>query len=258
MSNNSVIFGALRQWSFTLSRPLLSPGQRARMEADLAKAHRLQPDQVQLFFAGIISDVVLTLPETDPWRKLTGRFADGTAGVDPPLWNGAANADGSRFGTWRDATDLTPLEAGSVWDDHGLVEIADDLSPQAAAILAAGCYGWRECLAMIRTVRTVGAPREHDGEVVAMFGSLEYAEIADLSFVREACVDAVRWGLFRRQSYLGPIDEWPEQGLFEWAWRATRITEPPGWSDADVANNLQAYAVRRDTPRRWPLADTDF
>lgn len=248
MSGNRPVLGALQQWAHVLHEPYLPARRRAHLETGLTQAHAEQPQQVQLFFAGFVSDILLTLPERDVWRNLSARYGDCTVGSAPPVSDGAVTPAGGRFGTWRDAVDLTPLVYASPFDDRNLIALVDDLSPAAAAIVAAAGFGYRMCLTMIEAVYAGGAPRVEDS-VVDMFTRQSFIEASDKQFVLDACVDAARWVLHRRRGYTGPVDDWPEDAVSRWAWRATRGEKVRGWKDADVAAEISLFQITQLAPQ---------
>lgn len=263
MTGNRPVLGAIEQWAHVLYEPFLSSRRRAHLETGLVQAHAEQPGQVQFFFAGFISDILLTLPERDVWRNLSGRFGGCTVGAAAPATDGAVTATGARFGTWRDAVDLTPLVYASPFDDRNLIALVDDLSPAAAAIVAAAGFGYVACQKMISAVYAAGAPRPSDA-VVDMFNRQSFTEAADKQFVLDACVDAARWVLHRRRGYLGPVDDWPEDAVSRWAWRATRSGPVKGWKDEDVAAEISLFKIsqlapqdRGDEPSLGDLLDSD-
>lgn len=154
-------------WGHTLSESLLPLRIRARFEDSLARAQRENPDMVHQFLAGVLSDMVLTLPARDRWRTLSGRIGSTSCGPMPPQADGAQDSESGAFGTWRDAVDLTPLVYASPYDDPQLVALAgDDLHPHAAAILASGAQGWETALAMIEAAYAAGPGPTGGGKIV--------------------------------------------------------------------------------------------
>lgn len=250
------VLGLLNGWSATLTEPLMPLRRRAAAEDGLARAHVANKDVVALFLAGLASDLAQTLPDRDVWRKLSARVGSETVGANPPETDGASTPDGKRFGTWRDATDLTPLIFASPFDDPGLYALAgDDRGPHAAAILAAAGYGWRPCVAMIEAVHQAPVPQREGSPVVDMDTKRLWDRGAQLHQAREACVKAVRWLTHRRRAYVGPADVWPGESAFRWAWRAVRTDRGQSWADTDVTNGIAAQKVNQLAPQDRPKDD---
>lgn len=247
-----IALATLVTWSLTLTEPLLSLKRRARLEDGLARAHVTDRELVELFLAGIVSDMVRTLPANDPWTELSARIGDVTVGQEPPGATGAVTAAGKPFGTWRDALDQTPLLHASPFDDPGLAALAgDDMVPEASAILAAGATGWRETAAMVAAAYAAGPSSPGDYSAITDIRTREtYARGAALHHTREAAVQAVRWAIHRRRAYVGSEDAWPSESAFRWAWRVTRQASGQKWSPDDVEHAIAAEQLRVPTSRR--------
>lgn len=112
------------------------------------------PDWAATFFGGFAADVMLTLPEVDPWRLLSGKVGSFTVGPRPPAEDGAVTRVGEKFGTVRNGFDRLPPMYDDPRNDPYLVALTPDLSPAAAAVLAAAVlaaagYGWEQANEML-------------------------------------------------------------------------------------------------------------
>lgn len=250
---------AMSGWGASLSEPLLPLRQHAKVEDQLARAQLADHDMVHMFLAGMLADIVLTLPEHDPWRHLSGRIGTLTIGDNPPMSTGANGAEGFPFGTWRDAVDVVPLVHSSPFDDPGLMALAcEDLSPTAAAILASGAGGWRVALRFITQAWNIGPESGNDfSGVTDMVTRQSYEKGAKLHYTRGAACAAIRWAIHRRRAYLSPSDPWPSESAFRWAWRASRTASGRTWSDEDVERAIAAEAIHRP-PASATSADDDL
>lgn len=233
-------------WATTLTEPLISLRRRARFEDVLARSYTHSREATRMFLAGMVADMVLTLPPSDPWRHLHARVAELHIGEQASPFEGAFTDVGAPFGTWRDALDVTPLIHASALDDPGLVALADDdLHPHAAAVLAAGGYGWRTALMVIEEIERAGPQRsETDDDVVLELPSRSlWAAGARAHHARECATSALRWAVHRRRSYRGFDDTWVGESAFRWAWRSTRSAEGGQFDDADVDSAIRAEAL---------------
>lgn len=248
---------ALTSWSHTLYEPLLPFRSVARRLDHLARVHARSTEIVHTFFSGVVSDMVLSLPETDPWRGLSGHFGNVFCGTNPPPFEGARFADGKSFSSWENTLDVVPLIHILPSDDPNLIALYEDpLEPAAAAIIAAGAQGQAACFEMICEVFASPLPDASELGSITDIGTREsYRTGAALHRVREACMQAVRWSLHRRRGYTGPDDMWPSESTFNWAWRARKAADGRRWEDSVVASSIASWAVR--TPPRLIFDDDD-
>ena len=111
-------FDIALRWATGLTEPLLSTA--ARVAADDAMRERAgrHPRWAAVLFAGALADVLTTLPPDDPWRRLSARIGELRVGSPPRddlgtgAWRRGAPGGPRRFGTWRDAADLTGPPTG--------------------------------------------------------------------------------------------------------------------------------------------------
>ena len=191
------------RWAAGLTEPLLSTA--ARVTADDAMRGRalVDPQWAVTLFAGVLADVLTTLPVDDPWRHLSARIGGLSIGTPPGsdpsagAWRRGSAGGWHRFGSWRDAADLVP-ETGDLRADPGTAALVEPLRPEPAAILAFAARGRAESAAAVGSLGPDGA---------AVF---------------EAGAEALRWAVHRRRAYCGPGDLWPVEALTEWAAGAER------------------------------------
>lgn len=259
MTSDQPPIGVFVDWGLSLTEPLISLRARNRAASEIASLHVHHRAQARLFWAGVCSDIVRTLPVRDPWRQLSARYGARTVGPNPPPVNGALDPDGRPFGTWHDAADLTPLVYATPSDDPALAALVDDdLTPAAAAILAAAAGGWRVCLDMITTVEETPSPVTAELAGVTDLATREsYRRGESLHRAREACEQAIRWAVHRRRAYIGPADAWPAESVFRWGWRACRAMEGKGWPDDEIETAIAEERVTAPAPVDMDPFDDD-
>lgn len=170
------------RWAASLVEPLITEHRRSIYNQTFREAAELHPGWARLFFAGVVSDIMATLPDNDPWRD--ARIQDGV-----PL------VDGRRFGTLRDHTDLIPQISPDPTIDVALSAVLDDLDERAASLIVVALQG-------------------RDGAVEYLNG----IDDSELFFVG---TEAIRIAVFRRRCLMGPLDSfavdtcwwWGEQGF---------------------------------------------
>ena len=206
-------FDVAVRWAACLTEPLLSTRARVAADDEMRARAAGDPGWAAAVFAGVLADVLTTLPPDDPWRHLSARIGGLSIGTPPRAEPGAGawrrdRAGGRhRFGTWRDAADLTEpvlTAPADVRSDPGVAALADPLSPAAAAVLAFAARGRAE--------------------------SRSAVDALDGRSVFEAGADALRWAVHRRRAYRGPGDLWPVEAMTLWAARAEdppRVAVPP-------------------------------
>lgn len=242
----------------TLTEPLLPTGARATFEDDFADLCLTAPKFVARFAGGVVSDLVLTLPERDPWRNLSWRLGERTGGELPGASDGALRPDGAPFGTWQDAADLIQPLFADPDVDPGLVALSAGLSAPAAALLASGASGHQVArdVALAVAERTAPAPDQDVAESLVVPDRFAVAWAANE--LRTAAVDAIRWLVHRRRAYLGEIDAWPTESVFRWAWRADREVGGFDWDGSDIARGIESETVAQLAPQDRPDADDDL
>src|SRR5699024_2382231 len=91
----------LAAWVITLTQPLVRPGLAVKIARQARATMALAPQRARYWLAGLIGDLVSSLPSIDPWRSLSGRVpvADGSdlvvlGSAPPPGGLGAASVRG--------------------------------------------------------------------------------------------------------------------------------------------------------------------
>ena len=189
------------RWAVALTEPLLST--RARVAADDAMRDRAaaDPEWAATLFGGVLADVLTTLPPDDPWRHLSARMGDISIGTPPAAEPGTGawlrNPEGrwQRFGTWRDAADLTgrsrtPPTCGRTRRSQRWPNPSNRPPPRC----------WRSPPAAAPSPATRWPRWARTGRWCSTAGA-----------------DALRWAVHRRRAYRGPGDLWPVEALTEWA-----------------------------------------
>lgn len=173
------------RWAINFSVPLLTDSMRIdNRERMRASCVRL-PSWASVWFAGVLSDILYTLPGTDPWKH--------------PRRDTNGVVTDEEFGTWTAATDLgvsAQLEDVSLSRDYAA--IATPLSQPGRDVLAAAAAGFQAC-------RDCLQPQggETDGGRMFDIGS-----------------EALTWACFRRGQYLGGEDNFPFEVMVSWGQRA--------------------------------------
>ena len=193
-------------WVVTLVEPLLASADRDRYLQGMREACAASPGWAAVFFGGLVADLVLTLPERDPWRALSARVGSTTVGPRPPDLDGAVTAAARPFGAWTDAEDLLTPVYERVELDPSLSGLTSGLAPHAAALLAGAGYGWQA------------------GRQIALA-----VAAGDLAGLFDAGHAAASWALHRRRSYGVVDDPWPVESAYRWSWRAEQEIAGKQW-----------------------------
>lgn len=192
----------LAAWAITLAQPLVRPGLAVKIARQARATMALDPPRARYWLAGLIGDIVSSLPSIDPWRSLSARVPVlgnpdivVLGSVPPPDSLGAASARGP-FGTWQDGADLVPPTHPNLLIDRELIVLAEGLVPASAAVLAM-CASDFHTGARALQVLGPGGPESFD------IGA-----------------PALRWAMWRRQVYVGQEDTWAHTAAMMWLHRA--------------------------------------
>lgn len=129
---------AARRWSLTFIDPLIGPGQLHSINAEWRAQMADHRSWVQVWFAGVISEVAGTLPAKDPWRR------------SPPR-------------SWTDAVDIADPGSDAPGLDPVYVALADPLDELSSDLISVAFSGWRPLSQHIATLTdTVGQDRSFD------------------------------------------------------------------------------------------------
>lgn len=190
-----------------------SPEDLALADNGLVAAMRSAPAWVSTVLSGVLVDVCLTLPATDPWRELSWRAGDMASGASPPESTGARWPGGKPLAADDEATGMPgPAHPVSAPWQH-------ELGPTSAALLAAACTAdLTIVLEAARVLRraSIASPRPARAPAGAM-GFLT-APQADVKEWVRVMTEAIRWGTERRRRYLRRIGAWC---VDDWLWVAT-------------------------------------
>lgn len=201
---------AAAAWLVAQCEPLVPTLSRAVVDEAFHEETRQNPTRTAWWFAGVVTDLVSTLPPNDPWRNLSARVGVLTRGVvpKPPTDTGASGPNGP-FGTVVDGHDLVHPSFADPSTDIGLAALSSGISATGAAILAFGADGWRS--AGVATLAALDEMMQAPGvdDPAAAFA--------------EAGADALRWAAWRRRAYVGPGDEMTLASGFAWLWRAEEL-----------------------------------
>ncbi|MGL5827743.1 MAG: hypothetical protein ACRCYU_23485 [Nocardioides sp.] len=226
---------AVARWVINLCEPLIATDTRAVVDDDMAKVVERAPKWVELWFAGWLRDLAMTLPADDPWRNLSATldlsdlappFGDSVHehGANPPPDTGARREDGEPFGSLYDSSDLVMPEQRDSTTDFTLAAVVEPLRPESAAILGltgstaeklSGALGSLFHGLWIASLRKSGKPA--GPEFLAIVGA------------------AVRWLAHRRRVYVGLDDPFVCVSGFAWMARADRLLAGTGVVTDDLA-----------------------
>lgn len=237
------------RWTQTLVEPLLPLEMRASLEQRMRRACADHPTWASFVLGGALSDVVLSLPDEDPWRACTARLGKVTRGARPPARDGARLPDGTRLGTWRSFTDTlgTPAEEDPSLDPS-YAPVAQELTPVSEAVLALAADGWEAGASGVSAAIMRGSVTS----AVDDLGDLPGVATLYPSPVYTYTVPALRWAAYRRRSYGTSADDpWVAESLYRWSWRAGRILGGMDWDQHMVEPRIAAE-------RLDPISDEPF
>lgn len=213
-------------WVTSMGESLTDPRLALEIAGRARESFAADADRGRIWGAGVVSDVISTLPSVDPWRNLSARVrVEGGADLvllgaaPPPPQTGATSPSGSPFGTWQDGVDLVPPAHRNLLVDIGLIALAEPLAPQAAAFMALAASDWRSG---VRALEELGAG---GGEVF------------------DVVLPALRWAAWRRRVYTGPEDSYLMTTGFEWLSRASLITSGDPVDDSSWAEERDAEVL---------------
>ncbi len=229
--------------------PLILLSQRSQFEKAMREVCGAHPAWSAYVIGGTLSDVMMSLPDNDPWRQCSARLGRKTVGARPPIRDGARLPDGTRLGTsasFRDTLGTPTDEDLSL--DPGYGPISIDLTPVSEALLAFGGAGWQISSEAVSATLTQGEVTSAVDDLANLPGvrTLVHAPIYTYG------IPALRWAAFRRRSYgVSPDDPWLAESLYRWSWRAGRILGAMDWDEHMVD-------VRIEAERLDPMDDARF
>lgn len=237
------------RWTQTLVEPLILLSLRSQFEKAMREVCSAHPSWSAYVIGGALSDIMLSLPDDDPWRSCSARLGRKTLGKRPPVRDGARLPGGEPLGTWKSFHDTlgTPTNE-DLSLDPGYGPVSIDLTPVSEALLAFGVSGWRGSSEAVAATLTQGEVTSAVDDLANLPGvrTLIHAPVYTYG------IPALRWAAFRRRSYgVSPDDPWLAESLYRWSWRAGRILGGMEWDEHMVD-------VRIEAERLEPLDDMRF
>ncbi|WNM27345.1 hypothetical protein RN607_14270 [Demequina capsici] len=189
--------------------PLTSATTHMRRENDMVRWVKKNPTVAAAWFSGVLWQIMATLPEDDPWRRISVR-ARGDHGevierLDPPDSMMGAWLDGVAFGIAADGMDVVPRTVSDDTLDVGLVALAENLPRLAAQALGLAPDDFRDVMAVFMASRSFLAPELYGRELFDMGAA------------------ALRWAIWRRRIYVGRADRLPLIVAVAWLRRAELV-----------------------------------
>ncbi|GAA1174325.1 hypothetical protein GCM10009584_14420 [Ornithinimicrobium humiphilum] len=237
------------RWTQTLVEPLLPLEIRSARERRMRQVCADHPTWASLVLGGTLADIVLSLPDNDPWRTASSRLGRTTHGDTPPARDGARLPDGARLGTWRSFVDTlgAPAEEDLTLDPS-YAPIAAELAPVSEAIIGFAAGGWESGAAGV----SAAVPRGSSTSAVDDLADLPGIQTLHPSPIYTYTVPALRWATYRRRSYGTSADDaWVSESLYRWSWRAGRILGGMSWDEHMVDSLIAAERLE-------PISDEPF
>lgn len=150
--------------------------------------------------AGLLGDLIATLAPEAPFRHL---YRDEDAIVRLP--------NGEAFGSWRNATDMTPASNADIGRDISLAPMAEPLSDFSVEFFCRASQSWESARDYLLTLSLDKNLKQ---------SSFEIAE------------DAMRWALLRRQAYALDGDGFFSTTAVAWAARTSKIIAGEDYDEA--------------------------
>jgi hypothetical protein len=228
-------------WLVAQCEPLVPTLDRAVAEAAFVEMTARDLSWARWWFAGVISDHLLTLPPADPWRHLSARVGSRLSRgrlPKPPEVTGAVGANGP-FGTLEDGLDIVHASFADAPTDIGLAALSSGLSPGGGVLLAFAADGWEPAARAGQSLHV-----EHLAEAG------NPAKAAGLWFGDAS--GALRWAAWRRRAYLGG-DDWTLASGFNWMWRADELSTVGRLPDGEKETILAQVDAERIDPGTYTL-----
>src|SRR5690625_2574158 len=109
----------LTRWLISMGEPLLPARIAAQYESAARRSINDDRSMGSTWFAGVVCDTLLSLPQADPWRN------------------------GVMAGTYEDGVDVVPFTGGDVSLDVGLAALVEPL-PAQSVLFISRCSQWWE------------------------------------------------------------------------------------------------------------------
>lgn len=198
------------RWAAGLFNCLLTVEARTENEQELLAQVRARPIMFTAFVAGVVSDLLHSLPVEDPWRH--------TEEVDGII----RSVSGNPFGTWADALDLHTRAHPDLRSDPVLAALVPPLSESAALVVHLCSQGRSAAFDQLSTAA------RHGMTVEKIFA--------------DGCA-AIRWAIYRRGEYVGADDPYSPIVTRAWVRRAHSIDKGLPWDEARRARQAMQQKV---------------
>ncbi|MHA6668603.1 hypothetical protein ACX3O0_07010 [Homoserinimonas sp. A447] len=176
---------------------------RKEIDTEMRTFARRMPEYHSVLMAGLLHDVISTLDDDDPFRRMN---RDSTGAIRTP--------GGEAFGSWHNATDMMPASHSDIGRDISLAPMTEPLSDESVEIFFRASHSWERTRDYL--------------EVLSLRNKTE-----DLhQDVFEAAEDATRWALLRRQAYALDGDGFFPLAAKTWADRTTKIVNGVPFDEA--------------------------
>lgn len=180
----------LRGWLVAQCEPLLSPADRGEIESQMQMLAKKESEIFKIFFAGLLSDLVLSLDPQDPWRRLSVNEA-----------GQVLNVRGQAFGTLADSSDVLHQTNKNPLLDAGFAAFAQSLDPACSQLIEAAGKG--------------------QNDVYTELGILEMT-----GFALGETLPSLRWVMHRRRVFSGQEDPYVILSGDAWIDIATTGSQP--------------------------------
>lgn len=237
----------------TLVEPLIGLEERIGIEREMERLVAEEPKWASAWFAGVMWEIVATLPPGDPWRRLAARLDLGalsaptgengqvrslasasvetyaTGDLDVPAFNGAILPSGRVFGTWESATDLvSPLDTVPVDEDRALLPYATPLDPISAALIGLASGDVDRLARTLRMLHISLATQPADEPAGPGAASAGDGPGSAARHWLSLAGHSLRWLLARRRNYLEAFDPWVVSLGYVWSNEASRAAPDDG------------------------------
>lgn len=204
-------FVPYRRWVACAFSSLVDLETRMSTERALFMQVCLRPYTFTAFVAGVVTDLLHSLPAEDPWRH--------TEKVDGIV----QSVRGAPFGTHIDALDLLTRANQDLRSDPGLVALATPLSEWAALVIHLCAQSRSDAFEKLNTY-------------------VRHGMAIDKVFA-DACA-AIRWAIHRREVYVGADDAYSSVVVNAWVRRARNVEKGLPWDEARRAR----LAIQEQVP----------
>lgn len=203
---NTRMRDAPQRWMVAQLEPLLTGREVTRRESDCVRWCAANPKIAPVWFAGMVWQILATLPADDPWRQIAVRARDSRGHVvergHPPEGRMGAWLEDSTMDSEMPGEDLIPRSSLDPSTDHGLRALADGLPERSAQTLGFAFDSFEAAMEILSADRTAMSPD--------LFGRATF----------DAGSAALRWAIWRRRAYVGRTDPYPLMIALEWLERA--------------------------------------